>query len=154
MNITGYTLPRTLKPDFIVLIRIVYDQYQCSSGYRDSSTYLGWHCAFWPPSHTKCNSFLFVCGFGLVLPLLKNLLLTILKWFCLGGQSYWAKTQPIFKKTIHCLIPKAIIYLNCFGCFLFMLLGTWWSGLITLNYQANKKLGQFYMNYNLYTHVL
>ena len=41
MNITSYALPRTLKPDFIVLIRIVYDQYQCSSGYRDSSTYLG-----------------------------------------------------------------------------------------------------------------
>ena len=42
MNITGYTPPRTLNPDFFVLIRIVYDQYQCSSGYRDSSTYLGW----------------------------------------------------------------------------------------------------------------
>ena len=41
MNITGFTLLRTLKLGLSLLMWIVYDQYQCSSGYRDSSTYLG-----------------------------------------------------------------------------------------------------------------
>ena len=40
MNITGYTIPRTLKLGLGVLEWIVYDQYQCPSGYWDSSTYL------------------------------------------------------------------------------------------------------------------
>ena len=57
MNITGYTLPRTLKLGYSVLMWIVYDQYQCSSGYWDSSTYLGWH--FDPQAIP--NVIIFVC---------------------------------------------------------------------------------------------
>ena len=46
MNIKGYTLTRTLNMGLSVLMWIVYDQYQCFTGYWDSQ-------ASSPPTNTS-----------------------------------------------------------------------------------------------------
>ena len=78
MNITGYILPRTLKLGLSVLMWIVHDQYQCSSGYWDSSTYLGQEMCIL--SHAQWALELKEVVTGYTLPRTLKLGLSVLIW--------------------------------------------------------------------------